>query len=128
MTQKSISFYDSTGKITGYSHSEISVMDMMLEERKKHPEADPYVEGNWFEQDVYVLNGIVTPRPECPATISGNVLQNLPVPCKILINGKSYDCSDQTATLELAQPIKYAIVVSAFPYLDKEFVIDYSAH
>lgn len=117
----SITFYDpNTGKITGY-------MSADAESTEYTKQVEISINGVWSQDKYYVIDEAPVLRPDNTATISGNTLQNLPVPCKIAINGVIYDCDDQTATLGLTQPIKYAIVVSAFPYLDKEFTIDYSA-
>lgn len=120
---RSLSYYTpETGEITGQLTADEQSIAVTLAADFIH-----CVEGFWLGTEYYVVADAVVARPQNTATISGNTLQNLPVPCKIAINGVVYDCDDQTATLELTQPIKYVIVVSAFPYLDKEFVIDYSA-
>ena len=118
-----ISFYDSTGKITGMASSEPAVMEMLKEQSVNIPNSQPFVDGEWFGKSVYVANGAVTDRPACPAHLSGNTLNGLPVPCEIKVNDSTYHCDETSATLLFNQPGTYAIKVIAWPYLDGEFEI-----
>jgi hypothetical protein len=118
-----ISFYDSTGKITGMASAQPAVMGMLKEHSVDIPNAQLFVEGEWFGKDVYIVGGVVTDRPQCTATLSGNTLSGLPVPCEIKVNGSAYACGESSATLEFNQPGTYAIKVIAWPYLDGEFSI-----
>jgi hypothetical protein len=131
---RSISFYDEVGKITG----ELSGDSVAYEISGDHP-AFPdittqglppfptgkrlWVEGAWFDKPVCVVDGAVVNRAPMPATLSGNVLNNLPVPCEIKVNDSTYYCDESSATLEFNQPGTYAITVIAWPYLDGEFEI-----
>jgi len=81
----------------------------------------PYVLGA-YGQDHYVHNGAPQRRPACPATLEGNVLQNVPPASTLTINRKSYPCPDGVdVELEFDQPGKYRIRVTGWPYLDGEF-------
>lgn len=82
------------------------------------------VEGDYLGQGVYVVDGRVTPLPSNPAQLSGQTLTSLPVPCTIHINEAVYPCADSTAELEFSQPGTYHVRVEAWPYLDKEFIIE----
>lgn len=118
-----ISFYDAAGKITGMASAEPAVMEMLKEHSLDIPNAQPFVEGEWFDKGVYVVNGVVTDRPACPAILVANTLNGLPVPCEIKVNDSAYHCDESSATLEFNQPGTYAIKVVAWPYLDGEFEI-----
>ena len=115
-----ISFYDTTGKITGSAQLKDDLYDMM----KGAPGTQPHVDGNHWGKPVYVLEGIVTDRPANPATISGHNLSTLPIPCKIRIRTQTYDCTKDTAELTFNFPGTYPVIVSAWPYLDKEFSVE----
>ena len=73
----------------------------------------------------YVANGVRTPRPANPARLNGLGLVNLPSPCTIYINRQPYECTETVAALTFTYPGQYRVVVSAFPYLDAEFTINY---
>lgn len=118
-----ISFYDSTGKITGTASASLSVMEMIKEQNPNVPNSQPFVEGAWFDKPVCVVNGMVVNRAPMSATLSGNTLNGLPVPCEIKVNDSTYHCDESSATLEFNQPGTYAIKVIAWPYLDGEFEI-----
>ena len=112
-----ISFYDSTGKVTGSAQ----INDHMAEEVCAAEGTHPHVVGNYFGQPVYVLAGVVTDRPTNPVVLTGLELTLLPVPCTILINAASYPCTEDHATLSFNLPGTYKITVKSWPYLDKEF-------
>jgi hypothetical protein len=71
----------------------------------------------------YVKDGQACQRPVNPASRTENLLQQLPVPCEIVINGKSYLCADTTAELDFTYPGVYQIKVIAFPCLDADFEV-----
>jgi hypothetical protein len=71
----------------------------------------------------YVKDGVVTARPENPATLSGMTLLTLPNPCVITVQGVAHDCTDDTADLSFSQPGTYEVRVSAFPMLDATFQV-----
>lgn len=86
---------------------------------------------NWIEagaeespssMQFYVVDAVLTPRPANPATLTGNVLNNLPVPCIIYINSKAYVCDESVATLRL-DPGEYRVAVTAWPYQDAHFTV-----
>lgn len=72
----------------------------------------------------YVVDGAIVPRPANPARFvaSTRTLKDLPIPCRILVNSTTYECSDATAELDLG-PGEYRITVIAWPYLDDNFTI-----
>ena len=115
----SISFYDSTGRITGQSDFPPSIEQMI-----KELTPDPWVDGAWFGKPVYVLSGEVTPRPVNPVTLSGFTLNNVPVPATVKINDTSYETNESQVELGFNLPGTYKVLVSAWPYLDKEFQIE----
>lgn len=111
-----ITYHTESGEITGT----LSATDNTIEPNK----VGLWVYGEGKAESDYVLDRVITPRPTQPTTLTGNFLENLPVPCKIIINGTEYDCNESTATLEFNQPGTYNIIVRAWPYIDKEFVYE----
>lgn len=72
--------------------------------------------------DDYVVDGVVTPRPANPATLSadGLTIENLPIPCRLFAWNQWYDCTDAIAEFD-SDAIGESVIVSAFPYMDKTF-------
>lgn len=117
----SITFYNRlNGKIIG----QLTATDSSLQITKESP-FHAWVDGLWFAETHYIPNGEVTLRPENPAILAGLELSDLHVPCEIKINNQSYLCTESTATLAFTHPSAYKVTVIAWPYLDKEFSIDY---
>lgn len=114
----SISFYNEIGEITGSLTGDESGIEL-----NKQMSEVPWVEGDWFGKPVYVLNGVVTDRPVCPAVLNGLVLSDLPVPCVLDINGTKYNVDQSEVTLDLGTG-SFTITVIAFPYLDGVFHVD----
>lgn len=114
-----ISFYDSKGEFTGTLSGDASVMAKTLEVNTK-----PWVAGEWFGKPYYVLNGVATAKPVNPTTVSGDTLLNVPIPAKVLINNAPYDTNEATVELSFTHPGTYNVKVIAWPYLDKEFLIE----
>lgn len=110
-----ISYYDEQGRITGELSGDAAVIELT-----KQMTSEAWVEGEWFGKPVYVLNGEVVDRPECPATLEASTLFNLPVPCVINIDGTKYNCDQDSAELDLGAGL-HKITVIAFPYLDGVF-------
>jgi hypothetical protein len=71
----------------------------------------------------YVKDGQACQRPVNPASRTENLLHQLPAPCQIIINGKSYPCADPTAELTFTYPGTYQVRVEAFPFLDASFEV-----
>lgn len=72
----------------------------------------------------YVKEGVITPRPACPAELAGHVLIGLPVPCTVYINRSAYPCDEPIVHLELPYAGRYSIRIESFPYLDAEFTLE----
>lgn len=115
---KFISFYDAHGKIVG----SVGVPASMYDQTRTR--LDPHVDGDWYEQDVYVANGGVHPRPENPAQLNELSLTHLPTPGTIRIAGASYPYDEPTVELEFEHPGTYTVQVESWPYLDKEFEVE----
>jgi len=113
-----ISFYEPNGFITGFlsSDEETIALNKSLQTN--------WIDGEWNGQTHYVLDNEATERPINPATLDNSTLSNLPVPCKISINGTEYDIDEPEVELDLPMSTVYKIQVIAFPYLDAEFEID----
>lgn len=114
-----ISFYNDRGEITAVLTGDDPVLDLT-----KELSEDPWIEGEWYGQLVYVLNGEVVPRPENPTTVSGQTLENVPVPATVIVNGTRYETNESRVELGFSQPGTYAVKVVAWPHLDKEFSVD----
>lgn len=114
-----ISFYNSRGEVTGV----VSGDECVLTTTKELSET-PWVYGDFFGKPVYVLNGEVVSRPENPATVSGQTLENVPAPATVIVNGTRYETNESRVELGFSQPGTYAVKVVAWPHLDKEFSIE----
>lgn len=124
MNKRYLSFYDDSGKFIGSSSCEEAILPMIMEETAKIP-GQHFVEGDWFDKAMYVLDGEVTPQPENPAALNGLILSNLPIPSVIRINHADYPCTEASATLTFNHPGTYKVIIKSWPYLEKEFLIDY---
>ena len=80
-----ITFYNERGEFTRSLSG-----DPGFVETTKELTIDSWVDGDWFGKPFYVLEGEVVPRPENPTTLSNQVLENVPEPATIIINGTSY--------------------------------------
>lgn len=75
----------------------------------------------------YVANGALAERPENPATLSGTVIESVPAGATVSFNGQSYTVEDGTAELSFPFSGTYTVTVARFPYLTKEFEVEYAA-
>jgi hypothetical protein len=83
---------------------------------------EPRIEGHFEAATHYVVDGAAIPRPANNTLLSGTLLNGLPQPCAIAINGTVYQCADDHADLSLP-PGEYRITVSAWPYIDANFTL-----
>lgn len=114
-----ITFYNARGEFTAVLTGDTSVIELT-----KELSTDPWLEGEWFGQPFYALDGEAVPRPENPTTVSGQTLENVPVPATVIVNGTSYETSESIVELGFSQPGTYAVKVVAWPHLDKEFSVE----
>lgn len=119
MEQQSISFFNERGEITSTLTSDA----VSIAANKEHFPGT-WVDGDWRDQQVYVLSGKVKPRPENTARLVGSQLVNVPVPSTIHIDDAEYPCDEPTVDLEFPQPGTYKIRVEAWPHQDKEFTYE----
>ena len=130
-----ISFYNERGQITGELSGNAVEYEKDGIERIRPiittPGLPPFptakrlwVEGAWWGKPVYVVDGEVVSRPENPAVVSDQKLENVPVPATVIVNGTSYETNESTVELGFNQPGTYTVKVVAWPYLDKEFIIE----
>lgn len=106
--------YDSEGRVLFVGDAPESMIEL---------QGDDVVIGEVDGRTHYVRAGVAVPRPLNPATFGNRQLNYLPVPCEIEINGKSYRCTEPSATLEFTYPGRYSVIVRAFPYLDANFEV-----
>ena len=114
-----ITFYDLNGAITGTLQG-----DLVVIEANKETTEESWIDGLWDSKTHYVLNGEAVIRPENPATLTGCLLENVPVPSKLFINTTKYTTEESSIELEFDQPGSYTIKIMSWPYLSKEFLIE----
>lgn len=86
-----------------------------------------YVMGKASMTSDYVLNGVITPRPANPTTLSGMQLSNVPNPSTVTIAGGSpTTVTDGEVDLSFTQPGTYDVQVSSWPMLDAVFSVTQS--
>jgi hypothetical protein len=113
---QSITFYDPSGRITWF----MTAPEETLELNQK---AGAFVPGLFSADKHYVKNGEATLRPECPATMNGQTITGIPPNGLVTVGEQTYTVLDGTAELQFDQPGTYKVLVSCWPYLDKEFTI-----
>ena len=85
-----------------------------------------YITGEGYYELHYVHEGEIVPRPENPTILDGLSLKNVPENSVIWIDSEFYECKDGgTVDLSFNMAGTYVVRVESFPYLDKEFTIDY---
>ena len=113
-----ISYYEPNGAISAILQGDQIVIDA-----NKAATTENWIDGAWDGKTHYVLNGVATLRPDCPAVIDGLTLTDLPVPCVIDIDGTKYESDDATVELDLTAG-SHKITIIAFPYLDGVFNVE----
>lgn len=117
---KTYTLFDPTGRmvqtITG--EYDLTIKPTLAAWGGEHAEGE-------FGGDHYYVRGRVEPRPQQPVELHKNTLRGLLPPCVIEINTQQYECMSTQATLNFNQPAIYNIRVVKWPYMDKEFTIDY---
>ena len=116
-----ITYYLPNGEIDSVLTGDASVIEATIEVAEL-----PWIESAWDRLTHYVLDGEAVDRPANPATLHGYTLENLPVPCTIMIKGQSFECTDTVCTLSFNFQGTYAVKVVSWPHLDKEFTVEYS--
>lgn len=79
--------------------------------------------GNVDGRTQYVRDGHRHARPANPALLVGLELTQLPMPCEVVINDKTYPCGGGRATVNFNLPGQYRVRIVAFPFLDALFEI-----
>lgn len=105
--------YDLTGRILHFA--EVPAAMLVIQD-------DDIVYGKADPETDYVLDRTIVPRPANNTVLAGTLLNGLPQPCVITINGTVYQCVDDHANLSLP-PGEYRITVSAWPCLDANFTL-----
>lgn len=113
------SFYDSTGRIIGVMRGPRESVEATSEVT-----GDPFVEGASNPDLHYVRDGAIVDRPESPAILSQHTLSALPVPCTITVGKATYSCIDTVAELSFEHVGKFQVTIEAWPYLNKEFIVE----
>lgn len=115
---KSYICYDETGKVIAKCDISEATRAFMVQSGRLLIEsgADP--------STVYVKDGAVEQRPECPAALNGMTINAVPVPAKILIGTTLYDCDEDHVDLSFDESGTHLVRVISWPYLDKEFSVE----
>lgn len=126
-----ITFYlETTGRIVGTGQ----VPESMRQAQENtvegiHSGAEKYVDVN---TQVTLYDKAVIARPEMPVTLTGLVLEGIPLdtaePTKLVIDSEggstTYDIpGESTVELDFPSAGKYAIRITGFPYIDKKFEV-----
>lgn len=79
-----------------------------------------------YDDSYYFFDGEPVKRPVNPSTLNKSRISNVPPNSIVRIDGDVYEAGDG-GDIELVfnQRGIYKVVVESFPYLDKEFTIDY---
>ncbi len=110
--------HDETGRITGvFRESEefflVNQKELML------------CQGVADAKRQFVTDLGLQDRPPQDTYLDGMTLFDLPRPCTIVINeNKTYFWEHASAELQFDQPGAYTVRVVAWPYIDKEFVLE----
>lgn len=79
-----------------------------------------------YDDSYYFHDGEPTKRPQNPTTLNNLVLSDVPKGSTIHIDGEPYECENGgKVTLQFNQAGVYVVQIESFPYLNKEFTIDY---
>ena len=117
--------YDSNGRIFATGIAQVNIpVEFAAEKAAEANGAAGYLIGTVDMATMYAVAGVAVPMPENPARLQDGNLVDLPIPCLIRINGEPYYCEDGTAELEFGDSGPFTVIVTAWPYLDKEFLIE----
>ena len=113
--------YDSqNGKIMrSFFSTDVEAITLNLEDGEQAIEIDTRF------NNPYVSDGALAERPENPATLNGTVIENIPVGATVYFDGQSFTVDDGTAELDFSFPGTYSVEVACFPYLTKNFEVEY---
>lgn len=112
--------YDEAGRLT-YS---IAVSPFMREYQLAHVVAGGgLLDGKGNPDTEYVLDGVLTPRPASPVTLSGQTLDNLPASYVVVIDDTEYPGTSPQCELGFTNPGTYTVTVKAFPYMDAHYEV-----
>jgi hypothetical protein len=121
-TQTSYAVADSTGKIVV-----VGTIPAFMVSNQVPPTGGSLARGAADMSADYILNGVITPRPANPSTLSGVTISNVPNPSSVIIAGGSpTQVTDGEVDLSFTQPGTYAVVVSSWPALDATFSVTQS--
>lgn len=87
-------------------------------------EGEGVVEGPADAAAMYVKDGALTARPAQRTKISGASLVDLPVPCRVVVNGEQFECVDGRADLVFPYAGVWKVAVEAFPFVKWEAEIE----
>ena len=84
---------------------------------------EDYIEGTCDDELDFVENGLVADRYTMSATLSGNIITGLPVPCTVSVDGQVFEVPDGILEFSISLPGTYDIICGAVNYLPKEFSV-----
>lgn len=131
---KSFIVYDTrTGRIKRTGICPIDMMDLQADVSNY----EIIMEGEANDAIHYILNGVLTMRPENPSTIDKTTMaangveittiSNIPNPSTVeILPIAMYTVTDGTLQFTIDTPGEYKITVRGFPYLNKELTVNAS--
>jgi hypothetical protein len=111
--------YNDIGKILRFGGCPEESFDLQIQK-----EGEYVVGGVCSDLTDFISEGAVSPRPQCPAVMSGSDIVDIPTPALLTINGTPYDVDVDSVSLSFPNPGSYKLVLKCWPYLDKEFEVN----
>lgn len=109
-------FYDNEGRIVSSIRGDLSIMD--LSQWNEFASIDEFAE----DKSSYVLNGVITERPQNPAVLNGNIISGIPVPGSLWIDGVKYEITEDTVEISMSSTTR-PVLLECFPYLPITFEV-----
>jgi hypothetical protein len=79
------------------------------------------LEGEADLQGHYVYQGRLLEKERLVASVIGNTIVGLPMPCTLTVNGQVYQCDDGTAEFNFTYPGTYVVVTESPAYITQTF-------
>jgi hypothetical protein len=81
------------------------------------PDGAGRIDGEWPGDQYWVQDGQPVPLRVMQPTIDGAIVNNLPVPCRAMLEGATYDIDDGSLELDASLPGPYNVQLIAIGYL-----------
>lgn len=113
---QSKTFYSPNGFIVGSVKGDLSIVDF------SQWDGFDSIEGFAESEKSYVLNGVLTERPQNPAVLNGNIISGIPVPGDLWIDGVKYKITEDTVEISMPSTTR-PVLLECFPYLPITFEV-----